>query len=190
MKTIWLVMVVFLLFALAAPATAGVSVVCNGWCCGGSGIRLYQYDVVYTGGATFTDFAVGFPIWFSDDAVLNWLEPVGWSHEIVSGAVYNRSSYAPHGQISPGPDDCSPYYIRWWGPAISSGSFGHNFCPLSGGMCDSGWSVGASSEDWSAPVGMGAGPVHAPTIPEPSSLLALGSGLIGLAGVVWRRRIA
>ena len=189
MKTIWLVMVAILLFAVVAPSTAATSVTCNGTLCGGTGIRDFQYNVADTG--TFSEFAVGAYLFGYDWPGADWLMPAGWSHEVVSETAYQHSQYlTPHGQISSGAYDWWSQYIRWWGPAISSGSFGYNFRPLGGFLTyDSGWSVGTARENWLAPVGMGAGPVHAPSyVPEPSSLLALGSGLAGLGGVCWRRK--
>ena len=195
MKASWLVlvMVALLLFALVGPTAAAVSVTCNGTQCGGTGIRDFQYNVTVAGGGTFTDFAVGAQLphpLSSDWPGADWLVPAGWSHEVVSGTAYKHSwSLTPHGEISPGGDNWWPHYIRWSGPAVSSGSFGYNFRPLGGFKTyDSGWSVGTACENWLAPVGMGTGPLHAPLYPEPSGLLALAGGLGGLGGVFFRRR--
>ena len=93
----------------------------------------------------------------------------------------------PHNVVSPGPTGSCPQITLWTGPGITGGGFffGH-FSPLL--SHDVGWTAGVppfpAKENWGAPVGMGAGPVHAP-IPEPATMTVL---VIGALGVLARRR--
>lgn len=174
-------LILMLILVLSVPTLAQQSVVCNGQICGGNGIRAYEYDVYRT---QVTNFEIG---WHCGLCLYDVLMPSGWQWQIINVEVYKDDPFTPHGIVSPWSDYC-PQFLRWSGPAVNNPIFGFNStCPPH----DVGWSVnspfGPGQENWAAPVGLGEGPVHSP-VPEPASLLALGSGLVALAGTILRRR--
>jgi len=177
---------IVLALGLITAAQAQVSVICMGTESGGGGIRLYHYDVS-SAGNPFTELEVG----TCDGNILNytnWVLPPSWSVLMTTGAKHDHwTGKTAHGQVSPGPNGKCPFFLTFTGPQITAGTFAYDNKRHSH---DVGWLVGAlnpATEDWSKPVGTGEGPIHAP-IPEPGSLLALGSGLVALAGSILRKR--
>jgi hypothetical protein len=125
----------------------------------------------------------------------NWAQPAGWvALGVMQGLIYEGADhYSPataHGQVSPGPVGTCPGKIVWQGSAPAGGPFTFGFSHPWGPHDAPWWTMSGdavTSENWSAAVGGGAGPVHSP-VPEPGSLLALGSGLMAFAGALLRRR--
>lgn len=186
-----MIMVALLALGLAIPTLAqgGATVLCQGNICGGGGIRNYQYDVTGTGGLLLHQFHVG----TCDPNIADYsniLGPVGWTFGIFSILEDHRDGFTPHGGISAPTGKCN-WSAVWTepdnGPGVQNALFGFDNPNL---PHDVGWFINSSQvvENWAAPVGMGAGPVHGPTVPEPGSLLALGSGLLALGGWTLRRR--
>ncbi len=158
-------------------AAEAATVICNGQESGGSGPRLYIYEVTLGPGESMTAFDVG----TCDLSLMNywnWLQPAGWAPVPFSGSEPHIGLKTPHGMISPGPAGNCAGAVMWTGPALGPGTwlFGYDNENRSH---DVGWTVSPlanpSNENWSAPVGMGFGPVHGP-LPEPAmlSLLVLG----------------
>ena len=183
----------YLLLALVitlglTPVMAAAGVICRGTESGGDGLRPYHYDASTAVGNPFSEFEVG-----TCDPVLarytNWILPPGWS--VIMSDINIKPDYSgktAHGIVSLGPDGSCLKMLVFSGPAITSGTFAydhpwrsHDVSWLEGAL------NGAITENWAMPVGTGDGPIHAP-VPEPGSLLALGSGLAALIGMGIRRR--
>jgi len=162
------------------------TVICNGAESGGSGPRLYYYEVTLGPGESMTAFDVG----TCDPSIMNywnWVQPAGWAPVPFSGSELHIDLKTPHGLISPGPIGNCNTAVMWTGPALGPGTwfFGYDNENRSH---DVGWSVNPmanpNGENWSAPVGMGAGPVHGP-VPEPAMLALV---VLGALSFVRRRR--
>jgi len=195
-RSMYLLVITALVLGLAVPALAQsalVTCLCGGG--GGGGAYTYQYGVSATGG-TIYEFEVG----TNDGNISNYtsiIMPLGWSFSIT-GAGRADSDYSPHGSYATGDGPC-PYSATFTapleGPGVTSATFGFSnpFAPRNVGWEVDGWDLEHSSwfqtENWSQPVGTGLGPVHGVGfVPEPGSILALGSGLFALAGTFVRRR--
>jgi hypothetical protein len=94
----------------------------------------------------------------------NLCMPAGWTFTIVPGdASYLDDPKTPHGNVTGSSGSC-PYVMHWSGPAQLAPfelGFNHPFPSH-----DVHWNVtdvvGSNSANWSAAVGLGSGPVHAP----------------------------
>ncbi|MCP4567199.1 MAG: hypothetical protein GY841_06440 [FCB group bacterium] len=173
MRRLVIVAPVFLLLIFAGIVNAQ-DIRCDGRSCGGTGIVSYDgivRDFVYrvTTGAVPQNPDTIF-IGTHDTYLSHYSDichPAGWTYTIIPGTRPDHSGPTPHGSVSPGPtDDCSYTFIFYniSGAPLSSTSadFGFNY---DGYPHDVDWTVAAFpsvSADWSAPVGMGAGPVHGP----------------------------
>lgn len=185
-RVTYLILTIAFVLSLSTVAFAQASVFCQGTICGGAGVRLYQYDVQCQPSVTFQHFHIG-----TCDGNINnygnWLMPAGWQLLGIFNASYLHEGFTPHGGLSQPTGTC-PYTVAWTGPAINAGLFGYD---NSNEPHDVGWDVNTNaavvSENWAAPVGLGAGPVHAP-VPEPGALLALGVGFCTVVGSIIRRR--
>jgi hypothetical protein len=187
-----LILALLFVFALAGSAFADApvpSVICNGNICGGTGLTNYEYQVSVDV-ATFGHFHVG----TSDGNIADYTNvktPTGWTFSIVEGSP-SHNGFTDHGTVSSPTGEC-PYLLTWTASSanfeVTSFIFGFNN-PRTPHDVD--WEVRGYDwgtwSNWSAPVGMGAGPVHAPGVPEPGSLFAIGSGLVALAGMALRKR--
>jgi hypothetical protein len=174
--------------SLAASLAAGAVVYYDGRECGGSGPCDYTYTVVADKGDPISELRVT-----TNDLdakhYTDVLTPDGWFFTIETGGpLHSGGRCTPVGEISPGPVRMiSIGQVRWWTDdpkqsAIESFTFGFNHPWYAQ---DVGWRATSANsdylEDWEAPVGEGAGPVHGPysSIPEPATLLLLALG--GLA---------
>jgi len=184
----YLLLVTACVLGLTAPVFAQLTptVLCQGNTCGAAGPRNYYYDVSVLEAQLFTSFGIG-----THDAnpanYSNWVTPAGWIVTIKTepGWTMPDDPFTPHGQNTGGPTGLCPYTVFWNGSnGIVSGQFGFD---NPNKPHDVGWVCSGVSENWAQPVGTGTGPVHGP-VPEPGSLLALGSGLFALAGTFVRRR--
>lgn len=192
MKPIALVIgaVVLIAFALPAfaggPAPANASVMCIGKICKGSGTLDYEYQI----SDSSVDISV-FKITTCDpdpSHYSDWLQPEGWIPSIQPISGQHNPEFVDHG-VPTTPDGNCVWSIVWeneTGSDITSGLFGFN---NSRAPHEASWDVngGMIVSNWESAVGEGAGPVHSP-VPEPVSLVSLGSGLFGLAGYIIRRR--
>ncbi|MEN6357059.1 MAG: PEP-CTERM sorting domain-containing protein [Armatimonadota bacterium] len=188
MKRVLLSIVMLVLIVAAVPAFSfSASVLCQGNICGGIGVRDYQYEVTVTDGLIY-QLHVGTCDPNLQD-YFNILMPAGWSFNIYSIIEDHADTFTPHGQISTPTGSCQ--WCAVWtdttGQGVANAVFGFDN-PNS--PHDVGWFINSSAavENWSMPVGLGDGPVHGPTVPEPSGLLALLSGLGVLSGAVVRMK--
>lgn len=182
-----------LLLSLCLSMGAWASVVCNGSRCGccETATRDYLY-YVDEGTTSFTAFLSG-TCDGDESNYSNWLLPTGWTYEFQK-AEFPDSPYSPKGSYATQTGNC-PWMILWMCSsaeyAVTSGTFGfdnknapHNvYWAVSGSDF-----VGIEGTDWTKAVGLGEGPVHAPSVPEPASLLVFASGMIGLAGLKIRTK--
>ena len=170
---------------------------CTGTESGGIGPRRYAYDID-SASCPMLEFQAG-----TNDLEIadytNVLIPPNWQFAVEPwGLGHIHGVKTPHGQVSPGPCRClTRGKARWWTDdpvaAVESFVFGYDHPWSSENV---GWALTTRRagpppesdtfhENWDAPVGDSAGPVHGPT-PEPAtlSLLALG----GLALLRRKRR--
>lgn len=177
-----------ILVATAVPVYAqGAVVLCQGNICGGGGIRNYQYDVTVSEGLIY-QFHVG----TCDPNIADYsniLMPAGWTFGIFSILEDHADTFTPHGQISTPTGQCQ--WCAVWTDSTGQGTAGALFGYDNPNLPhDVGWFINSSTavENWSAAVGMGSGPVHGPTVPEPMSMFGLLGGLGMLGGIAVRRR--
>ena len=192
-RSMYLLVITALVLGLAVPALAQSALV-TCLCGGGGGAYTYQYGISATGGNIW-EFEVG----TNDGNISNYtniIMPFGWSFSIT-GAGRADSVYSPHGSYATADGPCpgSATFTADPGYEVSSGTFGFTnpFAPRNVGWEVDGWYGQYNSwyqmENWEQPVGQGLGPVHGVGfVPEPGSILALGSGLFALAGTFVRRR--
>ena len=187
MKRLYLPLIVLLTLALISPVCAS-TVRCIGTSSGGDGPRAYSYGL--DGLVNLTSWELGTD---RDDLFTNWLQPTDWSWQILGNDLpenEQRLGYipkTPEGQISPGPAGPCSWRIVWTGPALNGNGFVFGFDSLAPPH-DTDWITSdGSAANWDALVGMGEGPIHSPTVPEPGSLAALGTGLMALIGIRRRR---
>jgi hypothetical protein len=146
----------------------------------------FCYEVVLEPDEEITSFqlaseGIGDAVDSSGNPLMEWDATYNWSSQEPV-----RFECTPIGGYA-GPPFSAYYYrtLRWSGPELQEGPyyFGGNYCG-SWPYYDVGFSLyGPNFEqhvDWSAPVGMGLGPVWAPLMPEPATLLLLGLGGLGL----------
>jgi hypothetical protein len=185
-----IIMVTLLALAIAVPATAfaGATVLCQGNVCGGGGISNYQYDVTGTDGLMLHQFHVG----TCDPNIANYTNivgPAGWTFNIFE-IIEEHDGFTPHGGLSQPSGECQ-LCVVWTegenGPGLQNAVFGFDNPNL---PHDVGWFINDNvvAESWAAAVGMGAGPVHGPTVPEPASILVFSTGLMSLTGFALRRK--
>jgi hypothetical protein len=184
-------LILVLLLALAVPALSA-TVTC-GHFQNPNGTWTYVYNV--TTGTGFAELEIG-ACDLTAGNYTNWVQPAGWaSLGVMSGLIWEGADHyspaTPHGQVSPGPQGACPGKIVWQGPSPGPGGpFTFGFTHPRGPHDAPWWTMSGdavNSENWLMAVGNGAGPVHSP-VPEPGSLLALGTGLVSLAGMILRRR--
>ena len=168
MKRALLVMSVLIIMIIGAPVFAqnGVTVVCESAPCGcnGGGLAVFRYEVAASAGEMIKEFLVG-----TDDNLntnyWNWQMPAGWTAVILPIYV-NHNGLTPKGGISIPQGVPCLYSIVFTGPPVTNAMFAFDHLWVAGGAHDVGWQVITDKniyvEDWSAPVGMGAGPVHGP----------------------------
>jgi len=189
-RVIYLLASAVLVLGLTVPASAA-TVTCG---CAPAPAGGWNYVYNVTTGTGFAELEIG----TCDGNAANytgWIQPAGWGQGgIAGGPIWEGADHyspaTPHGQVSPGPVGTCPAKIVWFGNSPAGGPFTFGFTHPWGPHDAPWWTMSGdavNSEVWTAAVGGGAGPVHSP-VPEPSSLLALGSGLLGLAGVLRRRQ--
>jgi len=195
-------LIVGLALALGGVAHAW-AITCDGTSCGGAGGPLgqpYAYEIVIGAGEQLNDFLVG-----TDDFLIQNVNSIlpdttpipGWGGGWSGG---NEQAYknvaTPHGLVSPGWDGFTTGLVFWSGPILGPGTYWFSF-DSSALPQDVGWQMtpqfGAPPpgpgavifELWTQPVGVtgvgGAGPVHGPSVPEPSTYILLAGGMVGLA---------
>jgi hypothetical protein len=156
-------------------------VFCEGTACGEQGPRAYTYDID-SGSYPMMKFEVG----TNDLNVKNYtdvLVPRGWNFTVEEwGMGHDHGRFTPHGEISTGPCRClTKGRVLWWTEdpenAVEFFTFGfdHSWKPE-----DVAWTLTTRREGpppeeyifrqfWDAPVGMGMGPVHGPSVPGSGS---------------------
>ena len=192
MRRVCLMFVLLLCLGLSLGAWA--SVVCDGSACGCdvAASRDYLYNVD-EGTTSFTAFILGTCDGNEAD-YSNWVMPTGWTAEFQPASAPD-SAYTPKGSIAGASSGTCPWIILWMAGsdeyAVTSGTFGFD---NSNAPHDVSWAVTGAGfvpiegVDGTKAVGMGAGPVHAPAVPEPTTVFAMASGLIGLVGLKIRSR--
>lgn len=146
--------------------------------------RIYYYGVTAAAAGTLTTLEIA-----TDDGNIanytQWIEPAGWDHQIIkNNDLLKDLPYTQHGLITDW-DTPSAYRIVWTGPALTTNLtyFGFN---NPNAPEDAAWVTNSPSQaNWSQPVAMGEGPVHAP-VPEPMTLATLTLGALAIL----RRRTA
>jgi hypothetical protein len=163
MKKIFVLLCGLLLMAGAAQAQLS-TVACVGTESGGAGGTLecavpHAYTYVVTPGVTpITNVIIP-----TDDPMMprytNICAPTGWNMTIV-GASFSHADKTAHGTISgPSTGNC-PFAMNWTGPATAVPfelGFDHPWTSH-----NVSWFDDDTGTNWAAPVGLGAGPIHAP----------------------------
>jgi len=187
---------VSLLLALSQVAGSGAIVIaCEGNADGGVGGRNFQYELMNTGPGlvVITSFTVA-----TDDPNLanytNPQMPAGFVLGMAGGNLVNQGVQTPHGGFSPLPLEMSAATVTFTtgGPGVPLPADG--FTTITFGFNnpstyqDAEWTATGFGTQWASPVAgpfgvFTDGPVHAPAVPEPASMLAVGSALLGLAAV-------
>ncbi|MBZ5606164.1 MAG: PEP-CTERM sorting domain-containing protein [Acidobacteriia bacterium] len=182
MKALKLAVLTPIVLSLATQLAASPLVSYEGTEAGGNGTRDYTYvlqadkEPILELRVTTNDL--------DQKHYTDVLTPDGWYFAIETGGpLHSGGRCTPIGEISPGPVRMvSIGQVRWWTDdpklAVDSFTFGFNHPWYAQ---DVGWNCHSEentfTEDWEAPVGEGAGPVHGvySAIPEPAtmSLLAI-----------------
>ena len=195
-----LVVLFGLLIAVAAFSQAPASVICDGrdtlppWNCGPGGAAANNYFYKITAPSqppqeVLLDIYVG-----TDDLnaanYTNVTMPPGWIFQVLAASppfypnpLNHYTGFTKKTFVSAGPNGTCPGYVYWscQQSPVPTGNFGYDH-PWTGH--DVGWEVDSqlppypppgaitiSVENWQAPIGMGYGPVHGPSLqyyePEP-----------------------
>ena len=186
--------------AHAAVALPPPTVSCQGGECDGNQIRDYVYDLKNntTLGNNLTSFSVG--ILDDPSNITDYLSPTGWDAPTIqlapSSTQLTDGVFTNHGTVAPGRWTSVTYEITWTAPGggIPAGgwtnlTFGFNDPKPPVNVT---WSSNLVNCNTSYPVAGGVGvytdgPVHTP-VPEPSTIVLLIVGAIGLLACAWRRR--
>jgi len=161
---------------LASPARPDAPLIyCVGTESGGGGPKRYAYEVD-SASYPMMDFRVG-----TNDLKIerytNVLVPQGWHFTVEPVTMSHiHGVKTPHGKVSPGPCRClTAGSAYWWTDlpehTVEFFTFGYDHPWISE---DIGWILNTRQdgspphfytfeENWDAPVGTGAGPVHGPT---------------------------
>jgi hypothetical protein len=178
----------FTLLAFTACLAAGPAVYYDGRECDGNGSHDYTYILVAGKGVPIKELCVGTTD-LDEHHYSDVLVPEGWSFAIEEGGPGHAGGRCTAiGDISPGPvRSKSIGQVRWWVEkpelAVESFTFGFNHPWYAE---DVGWRSQTEKdifvEDWVAPLGEGAGPVHGPysSLPEPVTLSLLAVGGLAL----------
>ena len=204
MKRFSLIAALMLLSLVFCSQAFATLVICNGNICGGGGPRNYFYELIvedstfaYFDVATADGASTHYDRWMAqyyDVGSSAWQDLPNLSRQLL-GNICERAGIGmtPHGQIA-GPYFPSTWTIYWGWSAVNATQYRFGFdnprLPE-----DMGWTVSGSGwgqqADWTKAVGWGEGPIHGPSttpVPEPSGILALSGGLLGLLGFARKRR--
>jgi hypothetical protein len=159
--------ITFLACVSAVTAAADPLVYCLCEHCGGGGPRMYSYQVE-SPGAPVTELTVGMAAIIGE--LYDVLMPEGWHCDVsYQGMPHSEGVLTPRGEQPLGPCFClTEGRLRWWtdDPFAGVESFMFGFNHLSFAE-DVGWIMSTAAgtsyiENWDAPAGMGAGPIHGP----------------------------